>query len=242
MTFSEQSHAVIETAPSQASYGSFADAIGGIATIVLAIVALAGVHTDLIVAIGTIIFGAALLVYAGTMLSEYAHLIFPPGTSSVSAREFTGGSLSAVFLAGAAGIVLGVLAILNIYPVELTAIAAIVFGGTLVLSSNAVWHLFLLKRATMMMRETRDDWHVGSEMLAGEMASGSAGIQALAGLAAAVLGILAVVGTNPGVLTLVALLVLGAAIVLTGGALSGAALSFMRPASHTGRGSIGGVA
>jgi hypothetical protein len=41
----------------------------------------------------------------------------------------------------------------------------------------------------------------GSEILASEMASGSAGIQALAGLAAIVLGILAVVGTNPIVLT-----------------------------------------
>jgi hypothetical protein len=239
MTIAEQSHATVERSLSQASYGGFADAIGGIATIVLAIVALAGVHSDMIVAIATVIFGAALLVHAGTMLSEYAHIIFPPGTDAVSAQEFTGGSLSAVFLVGAAGIVLGVLALLGIYPVQLTAIAAIAFGGTLVLSSNAVWHLYLLRRATTVTRETRDDWRVGSEILAGEMASGSAGMQALAGLAAAVLGILAVVGTNPGVLTLVSLLILGTTIVLTGGALSGAALSFMRPVAQSGRSSVG---
>jgi hypothetical protein len=36
---------------------------------------------------------------------------------------------------------------LGILPVELTAIAIIAFGSTLVLSSNAVWHMHLLKRS-----------------------------------------------------------------------------------------------
>lgn len=232
MTMTERSSAVAATAPSQATYGGFADAIGGIATLILAIIALTGVHQDLFVAIITIIFGAALLVHAGALLSEYTHIIFPPGTSAESSHEFTGGSLSAVFLVGAAGVVLGVLALLNLNPVVLTSVAVIAFGCTLVLSSNAVWHLYLMKRSTMLARDARDDWRAGSEVLAGDMASGSAGMQALAGLAAAVLGILAVVGTAPTMLTLVALLVLGATILLTGGALSGAALSFMRPSVH----------
>jgi hypothetical protein len=230
MTITEQTHGVAEPATSQAAYGGFADAIGGLATIVLAIIALSGLHSDMIVAIATIIFGAALLVHAGSMLSDYAHVIFPSGSSGAAANDFAGGSLSAVFLVGAAGIVLGILALLGIFAVQLTAIAVIAFGSALVLSSNAIWHLYMLKRSTMMTREAQDGWHTGSEILAGEMASGSAGMQALAGLAAAILGILAVVGTYPAVLTLVGLLVLGASIVLTGGALSGAALSFMRPA------------
>ncbi|HLH97293.1 MAG TPA: hypothetical protein VKW08_19450 [Xanthobacteraceae bacterium] len=223
---------IFETA-STTSYGGFADAIGGIATIVLAIVALTGTHSDIIVPIATIVFGAALLVHGGSLLSEYAHIIFPPGTATDSQQEFTGGSLSAVFLVGAAGIVLGVLALLGIQPTVLTAVAVIAFGSALVLSSNAVWHLYLMKRSTILGREPREGWHLGSEMLAGEMASGSAGMQALAGLAAAVLGILAVVGTNPEVLTVIGLLVLGTTIVLTGGALSGAALSFMRPSAQS---------
>jgi hypothetical protein len=229
MTIAEQTHGVAEPATTnEAAYGGFADAIGGIATVVLAIIALSGVHSDLIVAIATIIFGAALLIHAGSMLSDYTHVIFPSGTGSVAGNDFAGGSLAAVFLVGAAGIILGVLALLGLYAVELTAIAVIAFGSSLVLSSNAIWHLYLLKRSSMA-REGREDWRSGSEILAGEMASGSAGMQALAGLAAAILGILAVVGTYPAVLTLVALLVLGSSIVLTGGALSGAALSFMRP-------------
>jgi hypothetical protein len=70
----------------------------------------------------------------------------------------------------------------------------------------------------------------GGEILASEMASGSAGIQALAGLAAIVLGILAVVGSLPATLTLIALLVMGATLVMTGSSLTGAVASFMHPA------------
>jgi hypothetical protein len=222
---------VTEQMPSHANYGGFADAVGGIATIVLAIVALAGVHLDMMVAIATIIFGAALLIHGGMMLSEYANIIFPSGATTTTS-EFGGGSLAAVFLVGAAGIVLGVLALIGIDPIELTAIAVIAFGGALVLSSNAVWHLHLLRRSLIAGNDPQDR-RVGSEMLAGEMASGSAGMQALAGLASIVLGILAVVGTNSAVLTLVALLVLGTTILLTGSALSGAVLSFMHPSAQT---------
>jgi hypothetical protein len=62
------------------------------------------------------------------------------------------------------------------------------------------------------------------------MASGSAVLQCLSGLAAIILGILAVTGTNPNVLILVGLLVLGATVLLTGSTLSGAVMGFMEPA------------
>jgi hypothetical protein len=52
----------------------------------------------------------------------------------------------------------------------------------------------------------------------------------LAGLASLVLGILAVLGVND-ILTLAALIVLGAAVILTGSALSGLVIGFMRPTS-----------
>jgi hypothetical protein len=65
------------------------------------------------------------------------------------------------------------------------------------------------------------------EYLAGEMASGSAGIQFLAGAAAVVLGIIAVTGLHGMMLTLVALLVIGLTFILTGSAVSGLVLSFM---------------
>jgi hypothetical protein len=208
-------------------YGGLVDAIGGVATIVLAVCGLAGVNPPLMVAVATIVFGVALLIQGGTMLSEYAQIIFPPGSRTSSIDQFGGGSLSAVFLVGAAGIVLGVLALLGINSGVLPPVAAIAFGTALVLSSNAVWHLYVLKHASARVEGSQ---LAGSELLASEMASGSAGIQALAGLGAIVLGVLAVAGTqNDLVLNLVALLALGSTLVLTGSTLSTTVLSFMRP-------------
>src|SRR6516225_8964802 len=94
-----------QTMSKEASYGWFADAIGGTAAAVLAIVGLAGVHSEMMVSIATIIFGVALLIEGGTVLTEYAHIIFPAGRTAAIGNEFSGGGISAVFTAGVAGIV-----------------------------------------------------------------------------------------------------------------------------------------
>jgi hypothetical protein len=223
-TYTGSSSAPVEAA----AYGGLADAIGGIATVVLAILALAGVHREIILPIAVIVFGAALLVQGGTMLSEYAGIIFPAGSTGASSEQFGVGSLSSLFLVGVAGIVLGILALLGISPEILTAIAVIAYGSALMLTSNAVRHLYMLQSSANRSGVPR----AGTELLAGEMASGSAGVQMLAGLASLVLGILAVLGINHDVLTLAALIVLGATVILTGSTLSGLVIGFMRSASH----------
>jgi len=202
-----------------AGFGGLVDAIGGIATIVLAIVALTGVRPEILVPITIIVFGAALLIQAGAMVSEYA-LFMPAGAGA----DFGGAnSLSSLFLVGAAGIVLGVLALLGIATTVLTSVAVIAFGAALLLSANSVRNLYLLRRVSTGSIG-------GGELLAGEMASGSAAVQLLAGLTAVVLGILAVTGARADILTLSAMIVLGATVVLSGSALSGMVLGFMRPA------------
>lgn len=212
------------------NYGGLVDAIGGAATVVLAIIGLAGTRTDMLLAIATVVFGAALLIQGGTILSELTHMMFPAGAIA-SVDEFSGGSLSTVFLVGTAGIVLGVLALLGIYPLMLTAIAVIAFGSALVFGSNSVWSVHRMKR--LIVRTGSQRTVAGSEILATEIAAGSAGLQCFAGLAAIVLGILAVTGTNPVALSLVGLLVMGATILLTGSTLSGVVQGFMRPVSST---------
>lgn len=210
------------------AYGGLIDAIGGVATIVLVICGLVGISPPMMVAIATIVFGVALLIQGGAMLSEYAQIVFPGGVRAAMPEQMGGNSLALVFLVGAGGIVLGVLALLGISPAILNPVAVIGYGTALLLSSNAVWRLYVLRRASAQM-ETVAGQHVGAEMLASEMASGSAGIQALAGLAAIVLGILALAGNTADLtLNLVALLALGATLVLTGSTLSATVLSFMR--------------
>lgn len=204
---------------STTNFGGFADAVGGIATVVLAIVALAGVNPGILVPVAVIVFGAALLVQGGTILSEHAHILFP-GAGAAGVEQFKGGNLSAVFMVGIAGIVLGILALLGVAAAALTSVSVIAFGAALVLTANSVRELHMFRRPVGMS---------GNELVAGEMASDSAGVQLLAGLTAVVLGILSVAGVNPAVLMLSALIVLGAALVLSGSTLSGMVLSFMRP-------------
>ena len=200
------------------AFGGMADAIGGIAAAVVAIVGLTGFHPEVMAAISVIVFGAALLIQGGTLLSEFA-VVLP----LVGAETVGDSGLSAMFLVGAGGIVLGILGLLGIATVPLTSIAVIAFGAALVLSSSAVRHLFVLQTAAR-----RASARVGTEMLAGEMASGSAGVQVLSGLTAIVLGILSVSGERAPILTLAALLVLGVTFILTGSALSGLVTGFMR--------------
>jgi hypothetical protein len=204
------------------SYGGFVDALGGIATIVLAIIGLAGVKAEMLVAIATVVFGAALLIQGGAMLTEFAQIETRETSSSTS-----GGGLSALFLVGFAGIVLGVLALLGLYAPVLTAAAAIAFGAALVISSSAVWQL-LTSRSIAARFERHSPL---LRVMASEVAAGSAGLQAMAGLAVIVLGILAVAGVYITGLTLIALLIAGAAIVLTGSSLSGSMTGLMRPAA-----------
>jgi len=203
-----------------ASYGGFVDALGGIAAIVLAIIGLSGVRPEILVSIGTVVFGAALLIQGGAMLTEYAQIEMMP-EANVSA---SGGGLSSLFLVGVAGIVLGVLALLGVHAAILTSIAAIAFGAALLISSSAVWQL-LTSRSIATRFEARAPI---LRVVASEVAAGSVGVQAMAGLGVIVLGILAVSGIFTASLTLVALLVAGAAIVLTGSTLSGTMIGFMR--------------
>jgi len=186
--------------------GLFAEAIGGIATIALAIIALAGTKPEFLLAVATIVFGAALLIEGTSIITEYA-VIAP-----TSALGSAAGGLAAVFLAGMTGIILGVLALLGIHAPMLTSAAVIAFGSALLLNSSSMLNLYALKS-----RE-------GSEFMMGG-AVGSAGAQALASIAVIVIGILAVAANQPASLALIALLVLGAAILVTGNGMSNAAVN-----------------
>jgi hypothetical protein len=126
------------------SRGSVGEAIAAIVTIILTILALAHVVPEFLVAIATIVFGAALLLHGSATLAEYARVTIQAGTGSTTATLGDGG-LSVLFLAGAAGVVLGILALLGISTHELTAIAVIAFGAALILSSSLAMRVQLLK-------------------------------------------------------------------------------------------------
>ena len=136
-TFSAENSAGTEAC----AYGGFVDALGGIATIVLAVIALSGTKADILLPIATIVFGAALLIQGGAMLSEFAQT----DATADASGAVSGGGLSGLFLVGVAGIVLGVLALLGVYPLVLTSAATIAFGGALVVSASAVSQLLTMR-------------------------------------------------------------------------------------------------
>lgn len=209
---------------SASAFGGLMDAIGGIAAAVIAIVGLSGFRPEQLTAIAVIVFGAAMLIQAGTLLSEYEMVLKALSRSALASSTpiDDNGGMSIMFLGGMAGVVLGILALVGVAAAALSAVAIIVFGASLVLGSGSVRRLFVLQTPAR-----RSAARSLAELLAGEMASGSAGVQLAAGLTATVLGILAAAGQRPHALLLSALIVLGVTFMMTGSTLSGIVMGFM---------------
>jgi hypothetical protein len=187
--------------------------VAGLAVIVLTILGLAGISPVFLVAIATIVFGVGLLLYGSSAIGEVKRAFRPSGDFDALTRSAIGG-LPIVFLAGVSGIVLGILALLGISALELIAIAVIAFGGALILSSNAKARIGQLSGAIANSDQALS-------RIADEAALDSAGMQTMVGLAAVVLGILALANFAQVTLVLVALLALGCFVVLSSAAFSG---------------------
>jgi hypothetical protein len=150
--------------------------IAAIAAVALSIVGLCGVAPVLLMAIAAIFLGMAFLFSVGNFVSRYAD--FTPGV------EAGGGGLAFDALAGLAGIVLGILALIGVSPGVLLPSTAIAFGCAMLLESAS----FGPSQNAMFPAD---------------------GMNLLSGAAAIVLGILALSGYSPAVLTFVAFLTVG---------------------------------
>lgn len=143
-----------------------------------------------------------------------------PGAATRTIHEMEGGSFGES-LAGAAGVVLAVLGIIGLLPTVLGAVSAIAVGlglflggGVIAARLNRLWIGFEGEGAR---RQTL----------------GGLGMEALAGLAGAVLGLLSLLGLAPITLLSVSALVLGAALLMESGATARLELALGRAARHT---------
>jgi hypothetical protein len=193
--------------------GSMIEAIGSVAAVVLTILGLSGIFPADLTAIAVIGIGISLLFEGGMVGARFSRLLAASDGKATGLSNL-GGGMTGEFMAGAAGVVLGLLALLGIAPTVLPPVAAIVFGGALLVGSGVGARLSYLE-------VTNGRSQPGAEAVAREAVSATAGAQVLTGLAAALLGILALVGYTPMVLTLVALLITGTVLVLSGTAVSG---------------------
>lgn len=194
--------------------GSTVEAVAGSAAVVLAILGLAGVSPAFLAAIATIAVGAALLSEGGAIATRYSELLSEITESGLDSAELGAGTTTE-FMGGVAGIVLGILALLGVSRWPLLSVAAIVFGGSLLLGSTLVSELNRLTVVTRMRSR-------GKQMdgVTREAVKAAVGTQVLVGLGAAVLGILGLIGISAHALTLVAFLSVGGAILFSGSALS----------------------
>jgi hypothetical protein len=197
------------------------ESVGGIVAIVLTILGLAHVAPVFLVAIALIAAGAAVVLRGAAIVRGFARLLQRAGSTTAATEVGGSGALYVELLAGGAAIILGILALLNVNPVDLVAIGVITLGGALVLSTNATARL----GAAKLFIASGDD---RANLMAAEIVSSSAGTQALAGLTAITLGILALAGFASVVLVLIALLTLGSFILLDGVSVGGAILTVFR--------------
>jgi hypothetical protein len=183
----------------------------GTGAAVLSILGIVGVFPSYLAAIAVIGLGAILLLQGGNVVLHYCDLFSQSAaTSTVSASAVSRG-ITAGFLAGIAGIFLGILALLRIAPITLLSVAVITYGGAMMLTSGEpVWMNSFLAKDNVIMHQ-----------LMHCVSLAAAGGQILAGLAALVLGILALVGIASLMMVLIALLAIGTSIILRSAALEG---------------------
>jgi hypothetical protein len=195
--------------------GTTAETIAGLTAAVLAIVGLRTIWAYTLCGVAVIAIGVGLIAHGGTIAAQWNEAVRRLDRSRYDRTEL-GGAIGTEMLGGLAGIVLGVLALANVNPFVTLPVAAIVFGTTLLLGGAAQPGMVDLapERDPRIAKLTHD----------ASLASG--GVMVMVGIAAAVLGILALIHVGTIVtLSLVAMLCVGVGLFLAGGAF---AAQFMR--------------
>jgi hypothetical protein len=191
--------------------GSSLEAIGGGAAVVLSIIGLANFLPFYMAAISVIAIGGALMAHGGAMAARWRDEVRRIHGGRVTEAELAGGVGSEVF-GGAAGVALGIIALAGVIPTVLLPIAVIVLGGSILFGGTS----------QLPIADYGTDYDARAARLGREAVQASGGVMVMAGVGAVVLGILGVlrVGPQP-ILTLVATLGIGGALLLGGGALTG---------------------
>jgi hypothetical protein len=200
--------------------GSSVESLAGLGAITLAILGLAGVLPFVFAAIATIVVGAALLLEGIAIAGAFAEEVRHSQAFATKDESMVGGGVSAQTLGGAAGITLGILALVGIAPWTLLSVSVIVFGGTLLLSGPTRIELLNQHAITAGMPAPS-----GTALAV----KSSSAAMSLAGLGAIALGVVAITHTGAmPTLVLIGLLVAGGANLLGGTALVSRAASALR--------------
>ena len=178
--------------------GSIAEAAAAASAVVLAIIGLVGTRPYLMMSMATIALGAAFLLREVGLVSQSLHAGHLSRGETFMEQALTRG-LTAVTIAGTAGVALGILALGDVEPAILVPAAVTVFGGALLFDRQV--------NPLLSAFQSR-----GIDSTPGE------GGELLVGVGATTMGILALLDIAPVTLSLVALLALGVSTFLVGSA------------------------
>ena len=184
----------------------------------MSILGIVGLFPTYLAAIAVIVLGVVLLFQSVNVALQYSDVLYEArATNQMDASHLSRG-ITLELLAGMAGMVLGVLALLGIVATTLLSVAAITYGAALLLTSGESLWLDSLG--------TQGDEVVGG--LIRSMSLSAAGAQALLGLAGMVLGILGLVGIAATMMVLVAFLATGVSILLRSSSAGRLLLDFLQ--------------
>ena len=115
--------------------GSLAETLVAAGAVVLAIIGLVGAFPTLLLSIAAIALGSALLFDGAAFSARFTNLLQETTHNRAESAELSSGT-SAESIGGIVGIALGILALLNIFPMVLVPAAVIVFGAALILGAG----------------------------------------------------------------------------------------------------------
>lgn len=200
--------------------GSTIEMIAGAAAIVLTALALAQFIPHFLLKIAIIVVGAGLFLRGMAVAAEFSRLVRQSGGKVTTGASPSGGA-STELVAGAVGIVLGVLALLGVVPQVLAPVALVILAIGLMMNGVTDARISKLRLAVTGV--------VGPSREASITAAwADSSTQMLTGVGALVLGALALLGFNPWILTIIGILALGTVEMLAGGGLTSRVFGIFR--------------
>ncbi len=204
---------------------SLAEGLTGAAAVGLSIIGLVNIAQGWMMPIATLALGSSLLFEGGSVAARFTDLMTVTARRRYDVSEL-GSGMTAEVVGGLGGIILGILALLRIHPMILVPSAVVLFGVTLLFGSSVTARLNAIEISKSQENET-------FRQVAREAVYASTGVQMLFGLSAITLGILALVGVNPAVLSLAGLLGVGFSSLLNGTAIRTRMLGFVQPGQRS---------
>lgn len=189
--------------------------LAGIAAIVLVILSFIGILRFSLAAVATIVIGAGLLAQGLALAKRHKEIRSElAAAGNTKAADSIGSGSTVEIIAGIIGVVLGIVALAGGSPHRLMAIALIAFGIALIVAGPMMSRL--------------DDLNAVSARAEGVTLDGShksvrtvSGMDVLLGIAAVVLGILALIGLATNIVVLlVGLIITGFSLAVSGGVLT----------------------